>query len=617
MLSLTVAPGRYVGRGATTQPGMVGDTMQHSAKRTAGRTRPDRFSSIVMKRPRLVVTLCFIGAMTLVTIVGLRQLYNLARDDLQSRQRDLEVRAVGVDALIDSERRRLLFLRNYAEHVLASERQQRIGIQNPAVQAVLGETSRPVWQTPGSLSGPAVFGTNAAALAGLDGFHRNEALLPGDIALARTLSPLVEISQHADAVQSTVAFISPNGVFVIAPEHQDLSVPELLRRFNTMNYYRGQLPERNPRRDVLWTPVYSGLQKGEAISTLSAPVYLGNQFRGAVVMDITQSRLLSLQLSTGGPIDDEDDPVEFGLLNTNGSIVYFRNGVVIDERPARFSASLLQTARTSVDTWMQRGSGYIERNGQYLLYRRIGQSHWMLMAPTNNAELTLATARRVLSSPLIAAWIVLGVLLVSTLRIVTNIFGHYVEASERLETLARSDPLTGLPNRRRFQEAFAEALERATRASQQPVALAVLMLDIDFFKRVNDCFGHAAGDHVLTVLAEILRASLRSVDLPARMGGEEFAALLPDADLATATAVAERVRLAVEAHARDAAALASAAHPEAIAFTVSIGVAASPVDCPADYEALMHVADQRLYVAKEGGRNRVVGVDEQVPDARA
>ncbi|WP_322056137.1 diguanylate cyclase [Paraburkholderia sp. J63] len=586
--------------------------MQRSAKRTAGRTRPDRFSSIVMKRPRLVVTLCFIGAMTLVTVVGLRQLYNLTRDDLQSRQRDLEVRAVGVDALIDSERRRLMFLRNYAEQVLASGTQQRLGIQNPAVQAVLGETSRPIWRAPGSLGGPAVFGTNAAALAGLDGFHRDEALLPGDIALARALSPLVEISQHADAVQSTVAFISPNGVFVIAPEHQDLSVPELLHRFNTMNYYRGQLPERNPRRDVLWTPVYAGLQKGEAISTLSAPVYLGDQFRGAVVMDITQSRLLSLQLSTGGAIDDDDHPVEFGLLNTNGSIVYFRNGAMIEQRPVRFSPSLLQTAQASVDTWMQRGSGYIERNGQYLLYRRIGQSHWMLMASTNNTELTLAAARRALSSPLIAAWIMLGVLLMGTLRIVTSIFGHYVVASERLVTLARSDPLTGLANRRRFQEAFAEALERASRASQQPVALAVLMLDIDFFKRVNDRFGHAAGDRVLTILASILRANLRSVDLAARMGGEEFAALLPDADLATASAVAERVRLAIEAHARDdASARAGAAHPEAIAFTVSIGVAASPADCPADYEALMHVADQRLYVAKESGRNRVVSQSTQ------
>jgi diguanylate cyclase (GGDEF)-like protein len=217
----------------------------------------------------------------------------------------------------------------------------------------------------------------------------------------------------------------------------------------------------------------------------------------------------------------------------------------------------------------------------------------------------------VFNSPVIAAWIVLLLLLVGTLRIVTSIFGHYVEASERLETLARSDPLTGLANRRRFGEAFEEALERAQRvetSAHTPPQLAAIMLDIDFFKRVNDRFGHAAGDRVLTIFAQILQANLRSVDLPARVGGEEFAALLPDTDLATATAVAERVRRAVESHVRDDAPPDSA---DAIAFTVSIGVAASPEDCAADYEALMQVADRRLYLAKESGRNRVVCADLQ------
>ncbi|WP_321817181.1 MULTISPECIES: diguanylate cyclase [unclassified Paraburkholderia] len=588
--------------------------MQRSAKCSAVHTRSGRFSSIVMKRPRLVVTLCFIGAMALLSAVGLRQLYNMTRNDLHSRQRDLEVRAVGVDALIEAERRRLMFLRNYAEHQLAASTPPSPAEQSAVMQALAAST-QPVWHVAGALDGPGVYGTNAAGLAGLEGFQRDPATLPADIALARAISPLVQISQHADTVQSTVAFISSNGVFVIAPEHQGRSVPDLLRRFNTMNYYRGQLPERNPARDVLWTPVYAGLQKGESISTLSAPVYVDGKFRGAVVMDLTPSRLLSLQLAAGGAPEDGDENIEFGLLNSNGNIVYFRNGALTDQRPAAFNPELLQIAQHSVDRWMRQGSGYVEHRGTYVLYQRVGQTHWMLLAPTDNSELTLTAARRVFNSPVIAAWIVLILLLVGTLRIVTNIFGHYVEASERLEALARSDPLTGLANRRRFMEAFAENLDRAQRAEgkegaeSKPPQMAALMLDIDFFKRVNDSFGHAAGDRVLTIFAEILQANLRSVDLPARVGGEEFAALLPDADLATAAAVAERVRRAVESHVRADAPPDSA---DAIAFTVSIGVAASPEDCAADYEALMQVADRRLYRAKESGRNRVVHADLQL-----
>ncbi|MDE1140243.1 diguanylate cyclase [Paraburkholderia tropica] len=603
--------------------------MQRSAQDTANRTPVRVLSSMIMKRPHLVVTLCFGVAMLLVALVGLRQLYNMTRYDLQSRLRDLQVRAVGVDALIEAERRRLTFLRNYAEHVLAAAPEARGSMLDPAVQRALQASTQVAWQTTGEVNGPPVFGTNAATLAGLPGFHRDDVDLPGDIALARAISPLVDISQHADAVQSTVAFISTNGVFVISPEQHGMSVPALLRRFSSMNYYRGQLPDRNPSRDVLWTPVYTGLQKGEAISTLSAPIYLNDRFRGAVVMDITQSRLLSLQLATADPGDvlENAPPVEFGLLNNNGNVVYFRNGVLTEERPRRFSLALLQIARDSTGRWMQRGSGYIERRGDYLLYQRIGQTHWMLMAATDDRELTLAAARRVFSSPLIAAWAVLVLLLVGTLFIVKNIFGNYVEASGRLETLARSDPLTGLANRRRFQEAFAETVERAQRAddtrdtqdanmanagaASDRSALAVLMLDIDYFKRVNDRYGHAAGDAVLTLLAQILRANLRGVDVPARLGGEEFAALLPGADLATASAVAERVRLAVEVHAQHLAGPASAAHPEAIPFTVSIGVAVCPADGPAHYEPLLQVADRRLYVAKESGRNRVVIADPQ------
>ncbi|WP_322029392.1 diguanylate cyclase [Paraburkholderia sp. J76] len=591
-----------------------------------------------MKRPHLVVTVCFLAAMALVSGVGLRQLYQLTRNDLQSRQRDLEVRAVGVDALISAERRRLLFLRDYAEHALASPAEQRAGLQHPAVQAALRDSDNLQWRAPGAMDGPHVFGTNAQGLAGIEGFRRDATTLAADIVLARSISPLLAISQRADAVQSTAAYISANGLYVLSPERPGAHATDLLRRFSTMPYYRQSLAAQNPRRDIVWTPIYTESKKSEAISTLSAPVYANGQFRGAVVMDVAPSRLLALQLASANLTEDEE-PTEFGLLNSNGDLVYFVDGKITAQRPARFDPYLLDVARAQASAWMRRGQGYAERSGRYLLFHHVGDSHWILLANTDDSQLTLAAARRVFSSPLIVAWLAIAVLLVGTLLIVKNIFGQYVEASSRLETLARSDPLTGLANRRRFQEIFDETLERAARESGDHAAapaLAMLMLDIDFFKRVNDRFGHAAGDRVLAIFADILRRNLRSAEMPARVGGEEFAALLPGADLATAAAVAERIRRAVETHAAQAAhaggAPGESANPkansnansnantnaDAIAFTVSIGVAASPADCPARYEALMSVADRRLYAAKEGGRNRVVAEDSRSIDpARA
>lgn len=167
-------------------------------------------------------------------------------------------------------------------------------------------------------------------------------------------------------------------------------------------------------------------------------------------------------------------------------------------------------------------------------------------------------------------------------------------ANAELERRAYTDVLTGLPNRRRFLEVADAELLRAQRF-HQPAAL--LMVDIDHFKRVNDTYGHDAGDLVLRIVAATARASLRQVDTLGRLGGEEFAVVLPQSDLDQAAAVAERLRLAV------AAANIELPSTPALHVTISIGVA--PALAGTSLAALLARADQALYEAKHGGRNRV------------
>ncbi|MNN11926.1 putative diguanylate cyclase YedQ [compost metagenome] len=130
------------------------------------------------------------------------------------------------------------------------------------------------------------------------------------------------------------------------------------------------------------------------------------------------------------------------------------------------------------------------------------------------------------------------------------------------------------------------------------------MLDIDHFKRINDHWGHASGDIVLRQVAQVLRTRVRGVDLAARLGGEEFAILLPRTGVADAAAVADQLRQAVGGLSCEPAADAIAKGN--IRFTASFGVAQIVPDGTNDLEALVLVADQRLYAAKAGGRNRVV-----------
>lgn len=170
------------------------------------------------------------------------------------------------------------------------------------------------------------------------------------------------------------------------------------------------------------------------------------------------------------------------------------------------------------------------------------------------------------------------------------------DSLSRSEERARTDTLTGLANRRALDEFLRKA--QATATWGEP--LSVLMLDIDHFKVFNDNFGHGVGDQVLRLMAKVLREKVREQDLPARYGGEELIAVLPDADLAASAETAERIRRAI-ADARITRRSTGEILPN---ISVSIGVAQYRVgEAITD---LIERCDRALYLAKGGGRNRVV-----------
>jgi len=192
-------------------------------------------------------------------------------------------------------------------------------------------------------------------------------------------------------------------------------------------------------------------------------------------------------------------------------------------------------------------------------------------------------------------FLALGILSVAHMRTVR-------EAEQRLNTIASTDALTGLLNRRRMSDHLKLALVQARDDGR---ALAVIVLDIDHFKAINDRYGHGRGDQVIARVGQLLRESVREHDLVARWGGEEFLVLLPGADVAAARETAERVRRAVILNlARDSS--------DQTPVTVTMGVAAW--DRGESLEHTIDRADAALYKGKQAGRNRVV-VDERVPFA--
>lgn len=188
---------------------------------------------------------------------------------------------------------------------------------------------------------------------------------------------------------------------------------------------------------------------------------------------------------------------------------------------------------------------------------------------------------------------------VSKVVVVSRDITELKQLEAELRAMAATDILTGLPNRRHFLTQLEQELARVRRV--EPYAASVLMLDVDYFKLVNDAFGHATGDNVLRHLGGLMQKELRKIDTLGRIGGEEFAVILPGADLAAAEVFAERLRQKV--------AEVPAMHENtAIPLTISIGVTEMKASDESADDALAR-ADRALYHAKECGRNKVTVED--------
>lgn len=211
-------------------------------------------------------------------------------------------------------------------------------------------------------------------------------------------------------------------------------------------------------------------------------------------------------------------------------------------------------------------------------------------------DLLVWPSRDGLPTSVVIAVAFLGVALLLLAAIVAVASREYQRAQDAALRLARFDPLTGLYNRTHF---FTE-LEREIRLSQRAGrTFALLMIDVDGLKPVNDAYGHHYGDQLLTGVTNVIRATVRATDTPARYGGDEFVVLLPETDAPGAYVVAEKLR-------HDIAAFSIQVSDRTVRTSVSLGLVSYPED-GTTADSLMAAADAALYEAKRSGRDRIVG----------
>ena len=282
-----------------------------------------------------------------------------------------------------------------------------------------------------------------------------------------------------------------------------------------------------------------------------------------------------------------------------GAVAWIAAVMSLDPRNAALRLTIgaaivaVYAALTATELWSERRKSLQRRWPAFLVPVLHG---FVLMLPIVLGDLLMPTDEKFGSS----IWVmVFSIELV--LYAVGTVFVIFMLVSERTvsahKTAASVDPLTGMFNRRGFAEACGRVIEREAKAGRP---LCVMIFDIDHFKGINDRFGHPAGDEILKLFATVVVNNLRLSDLSGRIGGEEFAALLP-CPLDEGVVAAERVREAFEAS-------GIVCEEGKVDTTVSIGVAGGPAGT--ELEVLLAAADTALYQAKRGGRNRVEAAEE-------
>lgn len=542
--------------------------------------------------PRHVINLCFLIVFIFTTILFWWQ-GNLLRQGYETNQlNQVDYVTAQLQGRMQYRIDNLRFLRNFMTFSLQSAPSQHQ--QEMIKQEIARIRHQDTWSIdPSDTEGQPVFGVNPQRLTGVSPLFRasdDEQLTREFNALfrLRSLLPLIDVTPFR---QPRVYYVSRAGFYFSAPQPKNSDQIEKIYRHMIAQPYFTQLTQStDPMRIPYWTHIYNDLSDG-LIITASLPIDYNNQWMGVISMDFTVEKLRQYLLGSAPS-------------NSGGIYLLFDN---------RFRSI------TSTDPSWFRGK-YFTPEQQQILKTRIGQkrqgtvrigTRFITFSKMNNTNVTLIHIQTLpqgihseygrLSLLLTALWLVFAILLLAARRIILRLIDNMEGLQEKLSWRASHDAMTRMLNRAAL---FQKGKEMAAKERKSQRTLAVIQMDLDHFKRVNDRYGHQIGDQTLIYAAEIIRSSVRTQDLAGRVGGEEFCILLPATNRSQASEIAERIRTNL------ANSPLKTEDGKSLRITASLGVVGSEESNSYNIEHLQLIADRRLYRAKAGGRNRVCSEGE-------
>lgn len=544
--------------------------------------------------PTWVVNLCFVVVMVCSTVLTWREVIVLENAYATSQRSALENVSNALDMKMQVGVERLLFFRHTMQAAL----------ENPLDLNVLrkrhGEfddkRALPQWQIGrDNLRTLPVYGVSDYFVAQTELLSRDTPNLHNELTAAMELGYLFRLTSYAQMLPRNAWYVSRGGFFVTtnrqADEQQALST---YYRLLMRPWFAGQQQRQNRGRGVLW---FSDLTPGSEYNgfvTASVPLDYQGDWLGVLGVSFPIDALHA-QLMDASSGEMGGDKGEYLLYDSHlkllASTSTFDNAqrVFSVEDRARLSAEM------ESDTL-----GGVRLGARYVSWQKLKHFGGVLVRVHTLREGITGDFGRI-SIAMAVLWLLFMVMLLVAWGVIRRMVKNMYAMQNTLQWQAWYDPLTRLCNRGVLFER-AKTLSQLARTQHLP--FAVIQLDLDHFKEVNDRFGHQAGDLVLSHTAGLISSSLDEQQVAGRVGGEEFCILLPGRTLAEAVEIAERIRQRI-------ASKEILIHKHTtIRISASLGVSEAREAESYDFEHLQSIADQRLYRAKHQGRNQVCAEDE-------
>lgn len=545
-------------------------------------------------KPERVVNICFVVVLFFSTLLTWRETIVLEDAYISSQRNNLKNVANDMDAQLQFNTDRLLFFRNGMQSALQVPLV--FEVLRTAEQQFERQRAQSDWQI--SLNNNRTLPLNGVSDAFVEHTNllsRDNPLLGNEFMATIELGYLLRLSamtrQHLARFETHMLYVSRAGFYLSTDATQQDSITEYYYRLATSPWFTQQSQRDNPNRGVKWQTTFSR-DKTPAAQTVTAAVPLDYEQYWFGVLAIQLSVNEMTQFLTQS-VEGEDEG-EYQLYDRR------MNLIASSESDASKRTQLSQEVQAQLaHAYEQQNEGSVRQFSRYISWEKLRNFDGVLLR-IHSLEEGVRGDFGSISIALTLLWVLFTTMLIISWIVIRRMVRNMSTLQDSLAWRAWHDMLTRLYNRGALFERASKSLADCQKAGE---SLAVIQLDLDHFKSINDRFGHQAGDRVLIHIGRVILNKIRKEDIAGRVGGEEFCLVLPDTSLAQATVIAERIRESINSRE------ILISRNQTIRVSASLGVCSSDELAQYDFQVLQSIADKRLYLAKTSGRNRVCAED--------